>query len=229
MSTALARSCARAVDLRPGLTLHLAVEGPELVAGLGSLVESSGSILVDAEAAAVIVELQQLPERLVPRRVCDALEAARPGAAIAVLVRKRPKPFDEQAVLDRWRPVLGMEQARAELLDEGLLLRGARWERLSNAEVKRLRGIGHQLEPSVLIGRAGLTDEVVEAVRAGLLRHGLLKVKLTPQCDMPKDDAARALAWATGSRLVQRIGKTALLRFTEAPLDPPVSRRGRGR
>ena len=65
------------------------------------------------------------------------------------------------------------------------------------------------------------------AAETALQRHGLVKVKLTPQCKLEKGEAARALAWGTGGDLVQRIGKTALLWRRDVPLDPPGKQSGR--
>ena len=76
----------------------------------------------------------------------------------------------------------------------------------------------------ILIGRSGLTRSIVEATLSAVERHGLIKVKLTPQSTEDKDEAAQALAWATGSHLVQRVGKTALLYREDVTLDPPSKR-----
>jgi RNA-binding protein YhbY len=65
---------------------------------------------------------------------------------------------------------------------------------------------------------------VVEATRTALERHGLIKIKLTPQSTEDKDGAAIALSWATGSHLVQRVGKTALLFREDVELAPPVKK-----
>ena len=77
--------------------------------------------------------------------------------------------------------------------------------------------------------RHGLTAEIVAATRSALERHGLVKAKMTPQCELDKEVVARDLAWATGAKLIQRIGKTAILFRPDIKLDPPVTHRRGGR
>jgi RNA-binding protein len=49
---------------------------------------------------------------------------------------------------------------------------------LSIHERKRLRQIGHVLNPVVMIGGQGLTDAVIEETLRALNDHELIKVKL---------------------------------------------------
>lgn len=74
-----------------------------------------------------------------------------------------------------------------------------------------LRGLGHQLEPLVYIGREGLTDNVAQATREAFKTRELLKVKLGQNCSLSVEDAATTLADLTGAAVAQCIGKTLLL------------------
>jgi RNA-binding protein len=81
---------------------------------------------------------------------------------------------------------------------------------LSERQCKYLRGLGHALNPVLLIGNAGLTPAVMaEAVRA-LNDHELIKVKFRGAERAARDAGLAELASATQSFLVQRIGHTAL-------------------
>lgn len=82
---------------------------------------------------------------------------------------------------------------------------------LSNAQKRHLRGLGHNLNPLVQIGKDGITDGVVASVREALIDHELVKVKLNQNCDLVVDEAAMALAEGAGAIVVQEIGKTILL------------------
>ena len=73
----------------------------------------------------------------------------------------------------------------------------------------------------------GTVERPSPAAEAGLLRHGIVKVKLTRACDLEKSQALDDLAWATGAETVQRVGKTAVLYRRDVTLDPPVKRGGR--
>ena len=49
---------------------------------------------------------------------------------------------------------------------------------LSIQERKRLRQIGHALNPVVMTGGQGLTENVVEEINRALADHELIKVKI---------------------------------------------------
>ena len=76
---------------------------------------------------------------------------------------------------------------------------------------KSLRGLGHHLEPIVYVGKEGISATLIQAATNALKAHELIKIKLGQNCPLPKQEAAEALAEATGACLVQLIGKTVLL------------------
>jgi RNA-binding protein len=76
---------------------------------------------------------------------------------------------------------------------------------------KYLRGLAHELEPVVRIGRARLTPEVTAEADRSLEAHELIKVRI----DAEGGDARRALAGElaeqTGATVITSIGKIAVL------------------
>jgi RNA-binding protein len=72
-----------------------------------------------------------------------------------------------------------------------------------------LRGRAHALRPVVLVGQAGVTDAVVDAVDAALAARELIKVRLHEPED--KRAAAEALAVRTGAALCGLVGHTVIL------------------
>jgi RNA-binding protein len=84
-------------------------------------------------------------------------------------------------------------------------------KKLTNQELRTLRGRGHQLKPVVLVGHEGITDAVLDAVDEALRVHELVKVKLLQSCEVDKDDAAQILSEKLKARLIQRVGRTSLL------------------
>ena len=88
--------------------------------------------------------------------------------------------------------------------------------KLTPRQLRDLRGQGHKLKPQVRIGKDGINDAVIAAVKRALLDHELVKVKLIQGCLLDKDEAAQELAKTTKSILVQRIGRTSLL-YKERP------------
>ena len=72
-----------------------------------------------------------------------------------------------------------------------------------------LRGQAHDLDPVVIVGQAGITDGVIEAVAAALLAHELIKVRL----HRPEDKKAMAaeVAQRSGAHLCGLVGHTVIL------------------
>jgi len=82
---------------------------------------------------------------------------------------------------------------------------------LSPAERKELKARAHKLEPVVLIGAKGLTDEVVKEVELALTAHELVKVRAP---GLERDARAvtfQALCERTGAEAVQEIGKVCVI------------------
>lgn len=81
---------------------------------------------------------------------------------------------------------------------------------LNGKQRRKLRAMGHHLEPVVMIGAAGVTDGVVGATVQALEDHELIKVKVA---EGPEDrhEAAEHLATETGAEIAQVLGRTVLL------------------
>jgi RNA-binding protein len=82
---------------------------------------------------------------------------------------------------------------------------------LSSAERKTLKARAHKLEPVVLIGGKGLTDEVVNEVDKALKAHELIKVRAGSLERGERDVAFKALCERTGAEAVQSIGKVFVI------------------
>lgn len=82
---------------------------------------------------------------------------------------------------------------------------------LSIQERKRLRQIGHTLNPVVMIGGQGLTENVIEETTRALADHELIKVKVAGEDREARQTAIAAIAEATDAEIVQTIGKIVLL------------------
>ena len=82
---------------------------------------------------------------------------------------------------------------------------------LTGKQRRHLRALGHALTPLVQIGKDGLTEAVARAVAQALADHELIKVKLGPNADLDRDQAAEQLADMTESEVAQILGKTILL------------------
>ena len=82
---------------------------------------------------------------------------------------------------------------------------------LSPSERKALKAKAHKLEPVVLIGAKGLTDEVVKEVDLALKAHELIKVRAAGLERDAREVAMQTLCERTGAQPVQSIGKVLVL------------------
>ena len=82
---------------------------------------------------------------------------------------------------------------------------------LSPTERKALKGRAHKLDPIVIIGAKGLTDEVVKEIELALKAHELIKVR-APALDRDQRDAVvERIVGITRAELVQQVGKVFVI------------------
>jgi RNA-binding protein len=92
---------------------------------------------------------------------------------------------------------------------------------LSGKQRRYLRGLGHNLEPIVQLGKLGLTDAVTAAVDAALDEHELIKVRIGTECPDDRHDVAERLAPSVKSEVAQVLGRTLLL-WRKRPKDSKI-------
>jgi RNA-binding protein len=82
---------------------------------------------------------------------------------------------------------------------------------LSPSERKALKARAHKLEPVVIIGSRGLTDEVVKEVELALKAHELIKVRAPAAERGERDVLLEELVSRTAAEAVQTIGKVFVI------------------
>ena len=82
---------------------------------------------------------------------------------------------------------------------------------LTGKQARFLRSLGHNLRPTVMIGREEISATVITALDEGLTAHELVKVKIQEGCLLDRHEAAAQLAEAAGAAVAQVLGKTILL------------------
>ncbi len=70
-----------------------------------------------------------------------------------------------------------------------------------------LRSLAHELEPTVYIGKSGMTENIVKEMDTGLETRELVKVKLQESCDLSPKEIANELAQTLNAEYVQAIGR----------------------
>ena len=75
-----------------------------------------------------------------------------------------------------------------------------------------LRGLAHNLKPSVLIGQKGLTDELFKSADQALEKHELIKIKFNDFKEKDqKAEITEALCKMTKAEVAGTIGHMAIL------------------
>jgi len=92
---------------------------------------------------------------------------------------------------------------------------------LHGAAVRHLRALGHDLKPTVMIGKEGVTEALIAAADAALLTHELIKVKILSEAPVERQEAAEALAAGTRAVVAQVLGRTVLL-YRRHPKKPKI-------
>ena len=92
---------------------------------------------------------------------------------------------------------------------------------LSTAQRKTMRADAHHLEPSVMIGSAGLTPAVRNEVDAALQAHGLIKVRVALDDRAAREAVLADLAAELGAAPIQHIGKLLVLWRPVVPREKP--------
>ena len=82
---------------------------------------------------------------------------------------------------------------------------------LTNKQKNQLRALSHKYKPVVMVGSAGLTENVISAVDEALTAHELIKVKITVGDRDTRDEAIRGLLSSSSAELVSRIGNIATI------------------
>ena len=91
---------------------------------------------------------------------------------------------------------------------------------LKGSQKKYLKALGHHLKPIVNIGKANLTDNIIDKISRELELHELIKIKLNESAEVSIKEAAEYIAEKTDCNIIRVIGFTALLykRNEEEPI-----------
>lgn len=94
---------------------------------------------------------------------------------------------------------------------------------LDNTELRRLKGIGHQLKPIVMIGNNGITENILQEVERALTDHELIKIKMPAGSKQEREELGSQLANSVQAQLIHSIGRMALLLRRNPNANPKLS------
>ena len=82
---------------------------------------------------------------------------------------------------------------------------------LTGSQKRHLRSLGHRLDVTMTVGKAGLSTGVAAALKEFFTRHELLKVRLPAGTPEERQSLAGELAKATSAAIAGAVGRTVLL------------------
>jgi RNA-binding protein len=77
-------------------------------------------------------------------------------------------------------------------------------------QIKELKTKAHKLEPVVLIGAKGLTEEVLAEIERALKAHELIKVRAALERS-ERNQVLGTICERTGAQAIQQVGKVFVL------------------
>ena len=94
--------------------------------------------------------------------------------------------------------------------------------KLTDQQKRHLRGLGHVLKPVVILGNAGLTENVMAEIDQALTHHELIKIRVNAADRESRAALIETICAQTKGEAVQTIGHILLL-FRRNPKKPRVS------
>jgi RNA-binding protein len=88
---------------------------------------------------------------------------------------------------------------------------------LTSKQRKHLSRLGTQLKPVVTVGKDGVSDSVLASLEQCFRNRELVKARIRVDDPVERKSVAAALAKASGSALVQVLGKNILIYRKAAP------------
>ena len=89
---------------------------------------------------------------------------------------------------------------------------------LNNHQKPHLRGLANRLTQTVMVGKDGISDSLIESLDNSLTAHELVKVAVLKTCPLTIQELKIELAVNTHSDIVQTIGRNIIL-FRHRPKD----------
>ena len=83
-------------------------------------------------------------------------------------------------------------------------------DKLTNTQKKFLKGKAHSLEPVVMVGKGGVTQNLIKSTRESLAAHELIKVRFV-EFKEDKKRLTQEIEEKTNSIMIGMIGHVAIL------------------
>lgn len=82
---------------------------------------------------------------------------------------------------------------------------------LTGKQKRALRAMAHHLQPTMQVGKGGVTGGVLQQIDVELEAHELVKLSVLETSPVLRDDVADMIVEETGADCVQTLGRTIVL------------------
>ncbi|HIW34963.1 MAG TPA: ribosome assembly RNA-binding protein YhbY [Candidatus Paenibacillus intestinavium] len=82
---------------------------------------------------------------------------------------------------------------------------------LTGKQKRHLRSLAHHLTPIFQIGKGGTNENLVRHIEEAIEKRELIKISVLNNCDDDAKEIGQEISAASGTELVQVIGKTIVL------------------
>lgn len=82
--------------------------------------------------------------------------------------------------------------------------------KLSQTQLKYLKGMSHKLKPVVIVGNAGLTDAVLDEIDSSIEHHELIKVRINAADRDERKSMMDKISKVIHASLINSIGHVAV-------------------
>ncbi len=82
---------------------------------------------------------------------------------------------------------------------------------LKKNQKQYLKGLANTLKPTIIIGKNGLTDNVIVSVAEGLAAHELVKISVLSSSLAKPEQMAVEIASETNSEIISQLGRKIVL------------------
>jgi len=83
--------------------------------------------------------------------------------------------------------------------------------KLNPKQISHLRGLAHKLNPVVMIGNQGLTDNIIKEIDVSLKAHELIKIKVAGDDRDARKTMYQSICEKTNAIAVHHIGKQLVI------------------
>ncbi len=82
---------------------------------------------------------------------------------------------------------------------------------ITKAQRQYLKGLANPLKPIVMIGKSGLTYNVIQSIEDNLTAHELIKIDVLQSCEETASALAVEIAGETHSEIISQLGRKIVL------------------